>query len=60
MDEKHKISRKQFLGALGSMVAAVAIAKVASIEKKVAAISTIATPKQTAGYGNSVYGGTQA
>lgn len=54
MEEGHKFTRKQFLTALGSLVLTAAVAKVATMESKLTAVTS---PKRAAGYGSSVYGG---
>ncbi len=54
MEEGTKFTRKQFLTTLGSLVLTAAVAKVATMESKLTAISS---PKRADGYGSSVYGG---
>jgi hypothetical protein len=54
MEDGTRFTRKQFLAALGSMVLTAAVARVASLESTLTAITH---PKRPAGYGSSVYGG---
>ena len=54
MEEGPKFTRKQFLATLGSMFLTAVVARVASMESTLTAITH---PKRPAGYGSSVYGG---